>query len=241
MPSYRVKGVFATIQGEGVLTGTPAVFLRFAACNLWSGIENGRPHGRGACAAWCDTDFAGGEPLTLGEVMARVECERERDGATLCVITGGEPTLQLDAPLVDALHSSGLRVNVETNGWSAPEALFGVDMISVSPKRPMRTEDEGASRTLVDYLATHTVSPARELKIVAAPAGSLALKWTPELMRQYAERAYGWTARFVMPCDPPVGSPPDQHLANIRAARELLAQLPGWRLGIQAHKTWSIT
>jgi 7-carboxy-7-deazaguanine synthase (Cx14CxxC type) len=133
---YAVKECFLTLQGEGVQAGSRAVFLRFAGCNLWSGREQDRAS---AQCRFCDTDFVGtdgegGGKFGSAEQLAdRVE---ELWGAgterRLVVITGGEPMLQLDSALVDALHARGFRVAVETNG-TLP-AVEGLDWICVSPK-----------------------------------------------------------------------------------------------------------
>ena len=134
--SYAVKECFLTLQGEGVQSGARAVFLRFAGCNLWSGRDQDRAT---AQCNFCDTDFAGtdgeggGKFASAEELTAHVEAiwghGRDR---RLVVITGGEPMLQLDEALVDALHGCGFRVAVETNG-TLP-AVGGLDWICVSPK-----------------------------------------------------------------------------------------------------------
>ena len=134
--SYAIKELFLTLQGEGVQSGARAVFLRFAGCNLWSGREADRAE---AQCRFCDTDFVGtdgegGGKFTSAEALAaRVESlwgeGRER---RLVVITGGEPMLQLDRDLIDALHAAGFEIAVETNGTlPAPP---GLDWICVSPK-----------------------------------------------------------------------------------------------------------
>jgi len=133
---YSVKECFLTLQGEGVQAGSRAVFLRFAGCNLWSGREEDRAT---AQCRFCDTDFVGtdgeggGKFASAPELASHVE-RLWGDGAErrLVVITGGEPMLQLDSALVDALHESGFRIAVETNG-TLP-AAEGLDWICVSPK-----------------------------------------------------------------------------------------------------------
>lgn len=134
--SYAVKECFLTLQGEGVQAGSRAVFLRFAGCNLWSGREQDRAS---AQCTFCDTDFVGtdgpgGGKFASADALAdAVESawgERRED--RLVVITGGEPMLQLDAALIDALHRRGFRVAVETNGTLS--AIEGIDWICVSPK-----------------------------------------------------------------------------------------------------------
>ena len=134
--SYAVKECFLTLQGEGVQAGSRAVFLRFAGCNLWSGREQDRAS---AECRFCDTDFVGTDGEGGGKfagpdaLAAHVEALwGEGAERRLVVITGGEPMLQLDAGLIDALHARGFRVAVETNG-TLPAAA-GIDWICVSPK-----------------------------------------------------------------------------------------------------------
>ena len=133
--SYAVKEVFLTLQGEGAQSGRRAVFLRMAGCNLWTGREVDRAT---AACTFCDTDFVG----TDGENGGRYDAETLADlvanlwagdvGGRLVVVTGGEPLLQLDRVLIDALHARGFEVAVETNGTRpAPD---GLDWICVSPK-----------------------------------------------------------------------------------------------------------
>jgi 7-carboxy-7-deazaguanine synthase len=133
---YAVKECFLTLQGEGVQAGSRAVFLRFAGCNLWSGREEDRAT---AQCSFCDTDFVGtdgeggGKFRSAEELAARLEALwGQGEDQRLVVITGGEPMLQLDEALVEALHRRGFRVAVETNG-TLP-ALGGLDWICVSPK-----------------------------------------------------------------------------------------------------------
>jgi 7-carboxy-7-deazaguanine synthase len=138
--SYAVKEMFLTLQGEGLQAGMRAVFLRFAGCNLWSGREEDRHK---ADCTFCDTDFVGtdgdgggrfADAVALAAAVAALWAGgiEGADAKPLVVITGGEPMLQLDAALVDALHAHGFRISIETNG-TLPVAE-GVDWICVSPK-----------------------------------------------------------------------------------------------------------
>lgn len=137
--AYTVKEIYATRQGEGAQTGRAAVFLRFAGCNLWSGREADRAT---ATCNFCDTDFVGtGGPnggvfanaSDLAEAVARVwDSAFGGRSRAFVVCTGGEPLLQVDAPLIAALHGAGFEVGVETNGTIAAPA--GIDWICVSPK-----------------------------------------------------------------------------------------------------------
>jgi 7-carboxy-7-deazaguanine synthase len=134
--TYAVKECFLTLQGEGVQAGSRAVFLRFAGCNLWSGREADRAT---AQCGFCDTDFVGtdgeggGKFADAAALAGQVEAMwGEGRDERLVVITGGEPMLQLDPPLIAALHERGFRVAVETNGTL--RATDGIDWICVSPK-----------------------------------------------------------------------------------------------------------
>ncbi|HEY2804897.1 MAG TPA: 7-carboxy-7-deazaguanine synthase [Gemmatimonadales bacterium] len=135
--TYAVKEIYYTLQGEGAQTGRAAVFLRFAGCNLWTGREEDRAS---AICQFCDTDFfgtdgtGGGKFETAAEVAAAVECEWSGNGTgrRLVVCTGGEPLLQLDSALIDALHAGNFEIAIETNGTIA--APDGLDWICVSPK-----------------------------------------------------------------------------------------------------------
>jgi len=133
---YAVKEIFPTLQGEGFNTGRRAVFCRFAGCNLWSGREEDRAT---AACDFCDTDFVGTDGMGGGkfadaQVLARAIEGAWPEGAShrFVVFTGGEPLLQLDAPLVDAMHARGFQVAVETNGTVSPPA--DIDWLCVSPK-----------------------------------------------------------------------------------------------------------
>ena len=132
--SYAVKEIFLTLQGEGMQAGRRAVFLRFAGCNLWSGRERDRAE---ADCRFCDTDFVGTDGVNGGRYDAEQLADKVADlwaagERRLVVITGGEPLLQLDAPLIDALHARGFEIAVESNGTlPAPP---GIDWLCVSPK-----------------------------------------------------------------------------------------------------------
>src|SRR5690348_13381218 len=135
--TYSVKEIYYTLQGEGARTGRAAVFLRFSGCNLWSGLERDRAE---AVCRFCDTNFVGvdgpgGGKFTTASALAYAVSDawpNETKDKRYVVCTGGEPLLQLDAPLVAALHESGFEVGVETNGTILPPR--GIDWICVSPK-----------------------------------------------------------------------------------------------------------
>ncbi|MBC7770839.1 MAG: 7-carboxy-7-deazaguanine synthase [Phycisphaerales bacterium] len=155
--TYSVKEMFYTLQGEGARTGRPAVFMRFAGCNLWSGREEDRAK---AVCQFCDTQFVGtdgdgGGKFETAETLARAAASLwPGGGAPYVVCTGGEPSLQLDAALIDALHAAGFEIAIETNGTMPTPA--GVDWICVSPK----------AHTELAQLTGH------ELKLVFPQAGA---------------------------------------------------------------------
>jgi 7-carboxy-7-deazaguanine synthase len=162
--SYAVKELFLTLQGEGAQTGMRAVFLRFAGCNLWSGREADREK---AVCRFCDTDFVGTDGPGGGKFA---DAESLADAAMaawgpspenrLVVCTGGEPLLQLDAPLIDALHARGFRIAVETNGTIA--APPGIDWLCVSPKAGSDTVQRSGDELKLVYPQPALLPPAVE-------------------------------------------------------------------------------
>lgn len=137
MVNYKIKEIFYTLQGEGAHSGRPAVFCRFSGCNLWTGREEDRHK---AICQFCDTDFWGmdgenGGSYTVEELVNKIVSLWGADlsiGKPYVVCTGGEPLLQLDQALVDALHKRGFEIAIETNGTIEPPK--GIDWICVSPK-----------------------------------------------------------------------------------------------------------
>jgi organic radical activating enzyme len=151
MSTYKVKEVFYTLQGEGFWAGTPAVFIRFAGCNMWSGHDRHRERDaerNGAeCPKWCDTDFVGGEALFPSQVRNAIREELKKfdvpDGELpLIVLSGGEPLLQVDAHFCQELneHFPSATISVETNGTiplMVPHGRGGIEWVCVSPKQPV--------------------------------------------------------------------------------------------------------
>jgi 7-carboxy-7-deazaguanine synthase len=205
--TYVVKEIFYTLQGEGANAGRPAVFCRFAGCNLWTGREE---HRASAVCRFCDTDFVGtdgpggGVFRTAGSLADAIAAQwpQGRPGAPLTVCTGGEPLLQLDAALVEALHERGFELAVETNGTIA--APDGIDWICVSPK---------AGAELVQR-------SGHELKLVYPQADA-----PPE---HYAHLDFAHF--FLQPMDGP------HRERNTAAAVEFCLAHPLWRLSLQTHK-----
>ncbi|PKL93689.1 MAG: 7-carboxy-7-deazaguanine synthase [Gemmatimonadetes bacterium HGW-Gemmatimonadetes-1] len=213
MPSYAVKECFYTLQGEGKHAGRPAVFLRFAGCNLWSGREEDRAT---AVCTFCDTDFVGtdgpgggkfrsAEALAL-RVAATWPADTDPRASRYVVCTGGEPTLQLDEALVEALHAKGFEVAIETNGTLPAPA--GVDWICVSPK---------AGAPLVQ-------TSGDELKLVYPQQAAL-----PERFGDL-----DFSHLLLQPMDGP------DREANTRAAVAYCLANPRWSISLQTHKLLGI-
>ena len=208
--SYAVKEIFYTLQGEGAQTGRPAVFCRFAGCNLWTGREADRAS---AICRFCDTDFVGidgdgggrfATPEALADAVARTWAGG--GGRPLVVCTGGEPLLQLDPPAVDAFHARGFEVAVESNGTQQPPP--GLDWICVSPKA-------GAPLQL---------RRGDELKLVFPQEGA-----EPERFESLDFEHF-----FLQPMDGP------QVAENTSAALAYCLAHPRWRLSLQTHKLLGI-
>ncbi len=151
--AYAVKEIFYTLQGEGRNAGRAAVFCRFAGCNLWSGREEDRAT---ATCRFCDTDFVGmdgeggGRFRTAPELAAAIGKNWARaSGARFVVLTGGEPLLQVDAALIDALHGGGFEIAVETNGTVEPPP--GIDWLCVSPKAGAALAVQGGDELKLVY------------------------------------------------------------------------------------------
>ena len=219
---YVVKEIFYTLQGEGINAGRPAVFCRFAGCNLWNGHESGRA---AAVCTFCDTDFVGVGPdggrFATADALADAVASRWPGSATrtpdvpgvrasrpLVVCTGGEPLLQLDEAAVDAMHARGFEVAVETNGTQ--DAPRGVDHICVSPKAdaPLR------------------LMSGTELKLVYPQLHPAA---QPERFESLAFEHF-----LLQPMDGP------DAVANTRAAIAYCLAHPRWRLSLQTHKVMGI-
>lgn len=209
--SYSVKTIFYTLQGEGANAGTPAVFCRFAGCNLWSGREENR---NDAVCRFCDTDFVGVDgdgggrfrlASELGDAILK-EWPIGDDRHRFVVLTGGEPALQVDSQLINALHARRFRIAIETNGTvGLPK---GVDWICVSPK---------AGTELVTRFGD-------ELKFVYPQAGV-----EPAVFETLQFRHF-----FLQPMDGPYKD------RNTFLAIDYCRRNPQWRLSIQSHKVIGI-
>lgn len=211
--TYTVKEIFFTLQGEGANTGRPAVFCRFAGCNLWTGREADRAE---ATCQFCDTDFVGvdgpgGGKFAIADDLAHAVAEKwpanvSARARKLVVCTGGEPLLQMDRALVEALHAHGFEIAIETNGTQMPPE--GIDWICVSPK---------AGAPLV-------LTSGDELKLVYPQTGG-----EPE---RYADLDF--EQFFLQPMDGP------DRERNTELALAYCLSHPQWRLSIQTHKLLGI-
>ena len=204
--SYAVKEIFLTLQGEGGQAGRPAVFCRFAGCNLWSGREQDRAS---AVCNFCDTDFVGldgpgGGRFANADALADAVEAAWEGGADdrLVVLTGGEPLLQLDAALIEALHARGFALALETNGTLPVPA--GVDWICVSPK---------AQAPVVQ-------TAGQELKLVYPQPGVDPARFEGLDFERF----------LLQPMDGP------RRVENTQAAIAYCLAHPRWRLSVQTHK-----
>jgi 7-carboxy-7-deazaguanine synthase len=211
--SYRVKEIFYSLQGEGFYSGRPAVFCRFAGCNLWSGREVDR---KKALCAFCDTDFAdldgtdGGLYETAAQLAKKVAQlwpeKNSKNNRPYVVCTGGEPLLQLDESLITALHNEGFEIAVETNGTIAVPP--GIDWICVSPKAKAKLKQLCGN----------------ELKLVYPQRGT-----EPE---KYNGLDFGHF--FLQPLDDA------RREENIRRTWQYVLAHPRWRMSLQLHKILNI-
>jgi organic radical activating enzyme len=209
---YAIKEVFSTLQGEGAQAGTPAVFLRFAGCNL----------GYDVCP-WCDTDWVKAVysedvegTLALVRAAAHAGFGGEAPGLLL-VATGGEPSLQLDRPLSDALRARGYRISMESNG-SRPVDRSLVDWLTVSPKQREFAQKSGD-----------------ELKVLFSGAHAPGITPDVDAVRRLAEGTE-FANYFLQPVDIPANGGPN-YQETVRAVMELG---PPWRMSVQTHKVTGI-
>jgi 7-carboxy-7-deazaguanine synthase (Cx14CxxC type) len=205
--TYSVKEIYYTLQGEGAQAGRAAVFLRFAGCNLWSGLEKDRSD---AVCRFCDTDFVGtdgpgGGKFTDAPSLARAVFQlwpEHAKGTPYVVCTGGEPLLQLDKALVKALHDEGFEIGIETNGTLLPPP--GIDWVCVSPKAD----------------AEQKLKHGDELKLIYPQTGALPDRYAGQDFRNF----------FLQPMDNA------DRGKNTEAATRYCLEHPQWRLSLQTHK-----
>ena len=208
--SYAVKEMFLTLQGEGVQAGRRAVFARFSGCNLWSGLEKDRAT---AVCQFCDTDFVGmdgeggGRFQTAAAFAAAVTAQwGEGDAARFVVLTGGEPMLQVDDALIDALHEAGFEIAIESNGTlTVPRSI---DWICISPKAGSETVQRSGD----------------ELKLVWPQSGS---DWE-------AMQDWDFSNHLLQPMDARLDQAANNE--NLAQAIAFVQTHPKWRLSLQTHK-----
>lgn len=209
--TYQVKEIFYTLQGEGRQAGRPAVFLRFAGCNLWTGREQDRAS---AVCTFCDTDFvgtdgAGGGAFRDADALAdavQAAWPNVEGGRRFVVMTGGEPLLQVDPALIDALHARDFEIAVETNGTI--QAPAGIDWICVSPKADAELKQ----------LSGH------ELKLVYPQPKAMPDRFSGLAFEHF----------MLQPMDGP------DVAANTEACVDYCRRHPAWRLSLQTHKVLGI-
>jgi 7-carboxy-7-deazaguanine synthase len=205
--SYTVKEIFYTLQGEGTHAGRPAVFCRFAGCNLWTGRERDRAT---AICNFCDTDFVGvgpdggkfRSPGELADAVAQRWPSLNGHGKRFVVCTGGEPLLQLDEAAIAAFHEHGFEVAIETNGTLEPPA--GIDWICVSPKAGSKT----------------VLRRGNELKLVYPQPGAEPEGFEADDFDQF----------YLQPMDGP------DLARNTELALQFCLAHPQWKLSLQTHK-----
>ena len=208
--SYAVKEIFLTLQGEGVHAGRRAVFVRFTGCNLWSGLERDRAK---AICQFCDTDFVGmdgegGGRFATADNLARAVAETwgsDRD-SRFVVLTGGEPMLQVDAALIDALHAEGFFIAIESNGTLVVPRT--IDWICISPKAQSDTVQRSGD----------------ELKLV----------WPQDDSNWQAMQGWDFSNLLLQPKD--AIADPAASQANLEQAIAFVQAHPKWRLSLQNHK-----
>lgn len=208
--SYAIKEMFLTLQGEGVHCGRRAVFLRFTGCNLWTGLEKDR---LSAVCQFCDTDFVGmdgeggGRFANARLVAASVTAVwGASDDRRFVVITGGEPMLQVDNALIDALHDCGFEIAIESNGTIAVPR--SIDWICISPKAGSETIQKSGD----------------EVKLVWPQPGS---DW--EQMQEW-----DFSHHLIQPMDDRESD--EVSASNLQSAIEFVQANPKWRLSLQTHK-----
>jgi 7-carboxy-7-deazaguanine synthase len=219
-----VKEMFSTMQGEGSMAGRPAFFVRFAACNLWSGHEKDRIKGAGHCALWCDTAFASGDRHEVPQLVEHIANEIEHWAAPFVVFTGGEPTLQLrkNEQFITRLRGAlpGVTLAIETNGTVEWDGLHEcIDHVTVSPKAIVR--DLSPSQPFITQSDTEHIKVKRgtDLKVVVP---------SPFLLDELDQ--WDFEHKFVQPLD--IG---DSGQAHLQTALNDAARL-GWRVSVQTHK-----
>jgi organic radical activating enzyme len=225
---YRVKAIWKTLQGEAGFAGRPAVFARFVGCNMWTGYEGDRGKGNAPCSRWCDTDFT--KEGSRGYSAEELASDMAQAGGPIrfCVLTGGEPLLQVDAALVQALHAEGFFVAMETNGsialrdacWDEGAGrIDGPDWIVCSPK----TAEADLALEYFDELKL--VVPDYRVEDHAAFVAR---------QRDHAVAGAPYPLRWLQPEDGPRSGD------ATRLAIDMALRNPEWRVSVQTHKVLDV-
>ena len=211
---YKVNEIFYTLQGEGAHMGIPAVFVRFSGCNL-------------RCP-WCDTEFTESKPMSTEDIIAEIQdlYDTPNDRRKMVVLTGGEPSLQVDKPLIDALHAAGFYICIETNGTRAlPE---GIDWITCSPKV------ESLQSSAIRHQAPLALKRVNEVKVVFTGT------YDPEVWRGQLEAEHWmlqplrYTGEWLMMSG--IDEWEDDRNDNLPETVRYILSHPFWRLSVQIHK-----
>ena len=222
---YRVNEIFYTLQGEGAHSGIPAVFIRFSGCNL-------------RCP-WCDTEFTAHTDMTANEIVATALSLYEADTQgrrKMCVLTGGEPSLQVDEPLINALHAAGFYICIETNGTRPLPA--GIDWITCSPKLTAKGAPKGLRRKANEPLAPNpsplALKKVNEVKVVFTG------DYDPNIWREHLEAEHWllqplrFTGEWLL--EHGVDEWEDDRNDNLADTVQYILTHPFWRLSVQLHK-----
>ena len=222
---YKINEVFYTLQGEGAHSGIPAVFVRFSGCNL-------------RCP-WCDTEFSEFTEMTADEIVREAlslyDIPNER--RKMLVLTGGEPSLQVDAPLIDALHQAGFYICIETNGTRPlPD---GIDWITCSPKMVYQSEGRSISETVYQRSGLSAKRSSLALKRVNEVKVVFTGTYDPEIWRSQLEAEHWllqplrYTGEWLLNnCD----AFEDDRNDNLDDTARYILSHPFWRLSVQLHK-----
>ena len=253
MSRYGIKAVTLSIVGEGVRAGTKAVFVTFSGCNLWDGNPLRRDAGAGACAAWCDADFEKGSTMSADDLLGVMDTLWPEAGGRWCLLTGGEPCMQINTELMRALHDAGWSIAIETNGTEDNDAATDADHIVWSPK----LDRHGAPLPLA-------MPVAHEVRVVLPGVAPGKPGWSEAQLlgvERVARDLWPGVPLYVQPQDPIVSSDLVAATALVRptevapevdtyleglfeaASSQCVAWVlanPTWRLASQQRKFWGL-
>jgi organic radical activating enzyme len=238
MKKYAITEVFHTLQGEGKNVGKPFVFVRFSGCNLWNGSPKDRDKFDAPCAKWCDTDFLVKEKYTLDELMKLIESTAKKNNCSNILLTGGEPTKQIDRAFMSVLRTRFDYLAIETNGTVPSdfirESFF--DMVTMAPKLGTSYQE--------------MMSFAGEIKLVYPPVLNSEQTWLDEVIQEFEGVTFNL---YVQPMDIPMYNllgittlkKGDYHVDpvydtmyknHLQKCLEFIKKHPKWSLSAQVHK-----